>query len=496
MGASPGFALKNSLFCLPSVRALRVMVIVALFSLCGCGESDETWLPTDRFVKNVTVIDVVDGVARPNQTIVIREDRILAVRDAEDVRISDASQILQSGGHVIPGLWDMHVHALSDPDDAIDRSLPLFIANGITGVRDMGSLVPGIVETRARLERDPSLPAPELFVAGPLLDGVKLPWYGDLPLLLDDAASAERELPRLLEQGVDFFKVYDQLSRPAYDAVLAYAAENDVLVAGHAPESVGVLEAATAGQSTIEHLSLFSLRECVAEPRAWFDRAINAKFSGEYVNYYRTVTAFYEAIDQERCDEVYRAMAEAGSYFTPTLVMEFNDRARVDEDALAYLGSGAIDWCEQGLAKMDGADPAARDDAYAAMHAQFERMRDAGVSFLAGSDTPNNCLAPGFSLHWELEQLVEAGLAPIDALRAATSDAAAAIGRDADSGRIQAGYRADLVVLGGDPLQQIRNTRHIRGVLQNGRWYDESALNALRADAAAAVREAADPVTE
>ena len=278
------------------MNALTGLVIVGLIALGGCAESEDQWLGSDRFLHEVTVIDVVEGAAISNQTIVIRDGRILAVRDAANVRVPDDAQILRSGGYVMPGLWDMHVHVLSDPDDAIERSFPLFIANGVTGVRDMGSVMPGITETRSRLAQDPSLPAPELFVAGPLLDGVKLPWYGDLPLVLEDAESAARELPRLLEQGVDFFKVYDQLGESAYDAVIAFAAENGVLVAGHAPESVGVLGAAQAGQSTIEHLSLFGLRECAAEPDAWFERAINAKFGGDYSDYYRTMSEFFEAI--------------------------------------------------------------------------------------------------------------------------------------------------------------------------------------------------------
>ena len=479
--------MRKVLLCLSPWRALHASLIACLIVLSACGGNEDSWLPSDRFLKDVTVIDVVDGTARPNTTIVIRDGKIFTVRDARNVRTPEDDRVIQSGGYVMPGLWDMHVHALSDPDDALSRSLPLFVLTGVTGVRDMGSLVPGITETRARLAEDPSLHAPELFVSGPLLDGVKLPWYGDLPLVLEDAASAERELPKLLAQGVDFFKVYGQLGRPAYDAVLAYAAANDILVGGHVPDSVGVLAAAQAGQSTIEHLSIFTLRECVAEPREWFDRAINARFGGEYVDYYLTVTAFFSAVDQQQCDEAYRAMAEAGTWFTPTLVMEFNDRARVDEDALVFLGPRGIAWCEQGLANMDGADSVARDEAYAAMHAQLARMRDADVRLLAGSDTQNNCLVPGFSLHWELEQMVEAGLQPIDALRAATSDAAAAIGREQSSGRIQAGYRADLVVLGADPLLRIENTRDIRGVMQNGRWYDESALAALRDEVTAAI---------
>ncbi len=462
------------------LRAFQALLLISPALLSGCGAEDEPWLPSDRFLADVTVIDVVNGEARPNQTIVIRDDRIFVVRDARDIDVPAGTQVLSSGGYVVPGLWDMHVHALSDPDDAIHRALPLFILNGVTGVRDMGSLTSVIAETRARLSADTSLSSPELFVSGPLLDGVKLPWYGELPLVLEDPADVERELASLLEQGVDFFKVYGQLSRPAYDAVMAYAADNGVLVAGHAPDSVGLLGAAEAGQSTVEHLSLFSLRECVAEPQQWFERAINAKFSGDYGNYYRTTAAFFDVLDQQQCDEAYRAMAEAGVYFTPTLVMEFNDRARVDEEALAFLTPGSAGWCEQQLVSMDSAEPALRDEAYAAMQGQLARMRDAGVTLLAGSDTENNCLVPGFSLHWELEQMVEAGLQPADALRAATSDAADAIGRGEDSGRIHPGYRADLLVLDADPLLRIGNLRQIRGVMQNGRWYGQTELAELR----------------
>lgn len=462
------------------LRIFSISIAIGFVFLDGCATQSSAWQPSDQFLHNVTVIDVVAGVARPNQSIIIRENRIFAVRDARRVRVPNDGRIIQSGGFVMPGLWDMHVHVLSDADDALQRVLPLFVANGVIGVRDMGSLMPGIIGTRTRLAADPTLTAPDLFVAGPLLDGVKLPWYGDLPLILDDAASAQRELARLLGQGVDFFKVYDQLDSPAYEAVLAYAARHDIKVAGHAPESAGLLGATKAGQSTIEHLSVFSLRECVAEPKEWFEKTIGAKYSGDYGNYYRTVSAFFSAVDQERCDEAYRVMAQAGTYFTPTLVMEFNDRSRVDEKALRFLTSDSADWCAQLLTTMDKAESAARDYAYAALGAQLERLHNAGVQFLAGSDTQNNCLVPGFSLHWELEQMVRVGLRPVDAIRAATVNAAAAMGREQDLGQIQPGYRADLLVLGADPLQRIENTRDIRGVMQDGRWYDETALATLR----------------
>lgn len=477
---------------LSSLRAGLVLLGLCCVASAGCARPSAEWQPSDRFLDNVTIVDLVAGEARPGQSVVIRDDRILAVRDARRMRLPDDAQVIGSGGFVMPGLWDMHVHALSDADDALARVLPLFIVNGVTGVRDMGSLVPGIVETRARLAADPALVAPDLFVAGPLLDGVKLPWYGDLPLVLEDAAAARRELPGLLEQGVDFFKVYDQLGEPAFEEVLAFAAENGLAVAGHAPAALGMLGAARAGQSTIEHLSVFALRECVAEPGAWFDRTIGAKFSGDYGNYYRTVGEFFAAVDQERCDEAYGAMARAGTFFTPTLVMELNDRARVDEDSLGFLAPASAGWCEQLLTTIDAADAAVREEAYAAFAAQLERMRGAGVALLAGSDTQNNCLVPGESLHWELQQLVELGLRPLDALRAATVNAAAALGRAEDLARVEPGFRADLLLLGADPLERVENARDLRGVMHNGRWYDEQALTTLRGEVERALRSAAE----
>ena len=105
---------------------------------------------------------------------------------------------------------------------------------------------------------------------------------------------------------------------------------------------------------------------------------------------------------------------------------------------------------------------------------------DAGVQLLAGSDTQNNCLVPGHSLHWELAQMVRVGLSPAEALRTATINAAVAMGRSQDLGQVKAGFRAYLVLLDANPLERIENTREIKGVVQNGRWYNQAALEQIR----------------
>ena len=414
---------------------------------------------------------------QPGMSVVIRDGSILVVEPAGDIEVPSTASIVHRGGFVLPGLWDMHVHSLSDPDKAVDELLPRYVAYGVTGIRDMGSVVSGVVATRERLAADASLLAPDIIAAGPLLDGVRLPWYGDLPLVLTEAAEVDTTLSGLVDQGIDFFKVYDQLSPEVYRAVLAFAAARDMLVAGHPPRAVGITEAAASGQRTIEHLSVFTFGDCVDEPAAWFERALSAQFGeGGYSAYYGVVLEFFAAGNPPACAGAIRSLVDNGTYLTPTLVMELNDRERVKLDDLAWLEAEARSWCDTTLASIDAVDPELREAAFSEFAEFALRLHEAGVRFLAGSDTPNYCLVPGASLHWELERLVEAGLSPGEALATATVNPAIVLGREAVDGRVAAGYRANLLVLAANPLDDIRNTRAIEGVFRGGHWIDAERI--------------------
>lgn len=462
----------------------------------SCVSSENQYSETDLFLADVTVIDVSNGSATRNQTIVIRDDRIFEIGPSHAVTPPSPEQILATGGYAVPGLWDMHVHSMTEPDAAFDYFFPLFLANGVTGVRDMGSVVDGILETRARLAADPSLLAPQLYVSGPLLDGQALPWYGDLPLVLANAEDVERELPRLQANGMDFFKVYDALPREAYDAVIAYGTANGIPVAGHAPKAVNLTGAGLAGQRTVEHLSPFGFRDCLADPDGWFKRAISAKFGQGSQVYYTVTQELFAALDRDACRGAFKAMAEGGTYFTPTLVMELNDRSRVSAADLEYLEPGRREWCETGLSDIDQADPDLRETVYLGYAALLGEMRMAGVPVIAGSDVPNNCLVPGFSLHWELARLVEVGFTPLEALQSATLKAAAVMDRSDEIGRIAPGYVADLLILEANPLDDIANLKRINGVVTRGRWINESMRGEMAKAVLAGFEEAAEPATE
>ena len=185
------------------------VVLLCLSMLLSCAQRNLLFTDDHIFITGTTVIDVDGGTALAEHTVVILDDQIVAVVPDVDIRISEQAQVIRDVAYVMPGLWDMHAHALTDADDAIERILPLFIANGVIGIRDMGSVVPSIQEVRQRLSDNRQLVAPHLYVSGPLLDGAKLPWYGDLPLVLKTPEEVQTKLPELIEQGMDFLKIYD-----------------------------------------------------------------------------------------------------------------------------------------------------------------------------------------------------------------------------------------------------------------------------------------------
>ena len=230
---------------------------LALFcgAVVGCTTLPSEFDANDQFIRDVSVIDVESGLITDGQTIVVRGSEIYGIYDSDEIDVPPTAITRATGGFAIPGLWDMHVHAMSDAELALDYNFPLFVANGIVGIRDMGSVVDGVVETRSRIDQNDDRLAPQIYAAGPLLDGQALPWYGDLPLVLSSPEDANRELPKLRAAGIDFFKVYDGLSADTYQAILAYGREHDVPVAGHVPKSVTYKTAAMSGQRTFEHLS-------------------------------------------------------------------------------------------------------------------------------------------------------------------------------------------------------------------------------------------------
>lgn len=448
--------------------------------------------PQDLALTHVDVVDVVAGERLADRTVIVAGGRIAWVGPASEARIPGGTPVREAKGRfLIPGLWDMHVHVNRNVDETL--SLPLFLANGVTGVREMGSGCLGDEPGRPCLD---GLRAWARRVDAGELAGPRLVALSS-PLLRSDrdlGGDVEGSVKRFAEEGADFVKVLQGLSTGTYFELMDAASEVGLPVAGHVPLGVGMLEAARAGQRSIEHARdvLFDGFPGSADWRAVTDTqappvAVLRRMVDEH--------------DPALLDEIAAAMVEHDTWYCPTHLTRRFD-AHVGDEAFrhdpreAYVHPGRWDsW------NHDADSTLAQDDspgAQATYEAVFElgleatrRLADAGVGILAGTDANDSYVFPGWSLHDELELLQEAGLSPAAVLRSATSDAARFLGRETDFGTIEPGRMADLVLLRADPLADVANARATEAVVLGGRLRERKALDELLAG----VRTAVDALT-
>jgi len=438
--------------------ALALALALAAPALAAAPDTSRVTAGPTAFL-NVTVIDVVNGTRIPDRAVIVDKGRIQAIAPASSVRLSSQVKIIEGRGKfLIPGLWDMHVHALWDSTVA-RNFLAECVVHGVTGVRDMGGTIAVMKLADARIA-DGTWLAPRIVRAGVVLDGPQ-PVQAEISWPVADAAAGRAAVDSLAALGAHFIKVYTLLPRDAYLAVLERAKEKGLAVAGHVPAAIGVGEAAVRGQRSIEHL-----RDEI-EP-------IGA------------------GLDTTRLGRLLDTLRTAPTWQTPTLVatrgkQRMADSSLIKDRRFAKLPAVVReDWISQWQHRRE------REKAsyFANRRARFLReqklvraMARRGVPLLAGTDAGVPFAYPGSGLHDELEQLVLAGLTPLQALRTATVEPAKYLDQPREYGRIGSGIAADLVLLDADPLADIRNVRKVRGVMLNGYWFDRAALDAAQRDA-------------
>jgi imidazolonepropionase-like amidohydrolase len=408
-----------------------------------------------------------------------------AVNPAKNARVIDAS-----GHFLIPGLWDMHVHtAFGDwfPGGR-DIILPLFIANGVTGVRDMGGDVPVLLAWRKQIAAA-DIVGPRMMISGPMLDAPLPTGRLRFPSSVEvtTPANAAAAVDSLKAQGVDFIKVQSVISHDAYLAAAAEAHKIGIPIVGHVPDKVRIGEVIAAGQKSIEHL-MGSFEGCSSEEERFIGGQGNLKL-------------LLTTVDQKKCDALIAKLAQTRTWECPTLAWQrggtFLDQRDLKHDPLdkfvpAYWRD--VTWKRFFDEMMPDLrrDPLELRREYFARNLQMvDAQHRAGVPFLAGTDTaPAIYVLPGFSLHDELANFVEAGFSPMEALQTATSNPAKFFDMDSTSGSIEPGKIADVVLLNANPLADIHNTRKIEAVIANGRFYDRAALDLLLSQAQSAAKRA------
>jgi cytosine/adenosine deaminase-related metal-dependent hydrolase len=434
-------------------------------------------------VRHATVIDVVGGTTRTAVTLVVEGDRITSVESDATARVPDGATVVDaSGKFVMPGLWDMHVHWYDE------EYLPLFTANGVTGIRIMFG-VPGHHVWRERISQG-TLLGPRLVVSAGMVDGQPPVWPGSIIVTSEQEARAY--VTRLKEVRADFIKTYNRVPRDAYFALLDEARRQSIPVAGHLPTTVSAPEAAAAGHRCIEHLDGV-LIACSSDEQQLREKSLELErrsiesdasiwSSPESILLTRQILTTYS---EEKAEALFRHFKMHDTWHCPTLTVHrsaglMNDPAFINDPRMKYMPPRIrMMWNPANDFRWKGDT----EEAYQSRRRRLEKyseivqqMQRAGVGLLAGTDALNPYCFPGFSLHDELALFVNAGLQPIDAIRTATINPARFLGRDNELGSIEPGKLADFVVLSANPLEDIANTRSIVGVVTQGRYYDEKML--------------------
>lgn len=437
-------------------------------------------------IQHVTVIDGTDRPAQPDRAVLIVEHRIAAVGASASVPVPEGAQVIDaSGKYLIPGLWDMHVHLRGSLQESKagfvkenEAILPLYLANGITGVREMGGdMVDAVMRWRSEAERGERL-GPRIATCGPKLDGPRPEWPGSIPISTSQEARAA--VRRVKAMGADFVKVYNEVPNIPHDAYLAIldeAKRQKMPVTGHVPLTVTVEEVSRAGQS-IEHFNEY-LPGCVRNEKALKADLLEGRIGGEAYD-----LAVLKGYSRQTAEALFKRFAADGTWVTPTLGIAHSDAFphRNDSDSRRkYLPPFWLaSWTDRVDETLSTAN--ARKQ-YRHSLETVRLMRKAGVSMLAGSDTgvSNAYTFPGFSLQDELGYLVDAGLSPLEALQCATINAAKWLGKLDSLGTVEPGKLADLVLLDANPLVDIKNVKKIRAVVINGRMLDRARLDQMRA---------------
>ncbi len=454
-------------------------------------------------ISDVTVIDATGAPAKPNMTVIITGDRITKIAKTGEVAIPKNAQVIDGKGKfVIPGLWDMHVHTVIGR--LPELYFPLFIANGVTGVRDMAALDVGFLKQLRKDINEGRLIGPRI-VAGKMVDGPMPVWPG-LPISISDEASARQAVASVKDSGADFIKVYSLIPRPAYFALADEAKKRGITFAGHVPFSVSASEASDAGQKSIEHLEGILLACSAEEPelRKTLEEAVkDAKDESQIrtslvrvLN--ETEIRAQETYSQEKAAALFARFAANGTWQAPTLVVQravafLDDSEFTNDPRLKYVRRGIRDqWKNQDDFRLKNITPES-SALYKRMFQQrleiIMAMHRAGVKMLAATDALVWYVFPGFSLHDELELFVKAGLNPMEALQTATRNPAIYLGLIDMVGTVEKGKKADLVLLEANPLENISNTKRINAVIVNGKLIPRVSLDKMLKDAEAAANK-------
>jgi hypothetical protein len=458
----------------PSIIHTSLFLWIFLFIISACTPP----IQGDIIIKAVNVVDVVNGEILPDQTIIIKGNRIADVKAYSKSDEYKANQVIDgTSKFVIPGMWDMHTHTLYGHFDSsayhLNLSNKLMIANGVTGFRDMGLVYEEAAEKfRKGLKSGEYLPQRFIY-ASFMLDGDP-PMMSRRPdvFATNDPEKAIEFVDSLMANTqADFLKVYSFLTPEVFRAVSKYCAEHNIDFAGHYPAYLPLNEMVTSGIKSVEHgMELIP---------AYSSKADSLLEDGHLS--YPEYLSMFEDQDDVIAQAFFKKMKENDVWMVPTLVITRGLIRYSSQDSVVKIDerNKYAEW-----EYWDGPPPSQHERFLKEASIVENRILDAhvaGVQMLGGTDASfdNPFVYDGFSLHEEMELMVQCGLSPAEALKTTTYNPANYLGATDSLGTVSKNKMADLVILAKNPLTDIKNTQSISGVISDGNYLNEADLNRL-----------------
>ena len=465
--------------CVRPLSGVKAAGIIVTAMSCNAQSNTSPSRPP-LAITNVTVIDVAHAQRLRARTVLIADGRITAVGAEATIAVPhDAVRIDGRGKFLVPGLVDMHVHLFNNASHRPpnDWTFPLFVANGVTGVREMAARPEQIAQVRHWNQDvdNGDLVAPRVLAAGVPVNGAS-------------ASEVRAKVREAAEQGADFIKVFSEVPAPQWRALVDEAQQRHVPVDGHVPATVTLIDAARAGQRTAEHLmqayeACSSVEDKMIAMRAGLAGDASVEFRDQQER------EVLDKFDRSACIKKAKILAQTRQAQVPTLVLSRFEIVPPGGEFATDPRSALLRVDEQARWRRILEQRSGNDTELAVLRWKVSCdiariMNSAGVALLAGTDTPMPLNYPGYSLHDELELFVECGLSTAQALQAATTRPAHILNLADISGAVEAGKRADLVLLDADPLRDIRSLRRIRAVVLAGRLLRREQLDAMLGRAA------------
>lgn len=445
------------------MKSLLAFLFLAI-AISACSQEFSDSRVREIVFLSVNVIPMDKERVIENQAVIVKNGTIISMGDVKKVNYNNNALVIDGKGkYLIPGLAEMHAHVPPVDDlEPMKEVLTLFAVNGVTTIRGMLGH-PRHLELRSKIQGG-EIMGPRFFTSGPSFNGQSVKTE-------ESGATMVRQQK---QAGYDFLKLHPGLTKETFNAISKTAKEVNIPFAGHVSFDVGVWRAIDAGYATIDHLDGFV--ESLVPGIEHFTEQQNGLF-GMFVA---------DKADQSRIPKLMTALREKNIWVVPTQALaerwfapDKDPEQLRNEPEMIYMPSNTLtNWVnsKKNLMANPNYNAASMNRFIVLRRKLIYECNKHGVGLLLGSDAPQVFDVPGFSIHHELKYMVDAGLSPYEALCTGTVNVGRFYNRSNDMGIIKVGAVSDLILLNGNPLKDIGQTKNIEGVMLGSRWLSKAYI--------------------